>query len=111
MKKFPFGLLIGFVGEDKFNTFIETNKYFSPLATTIIGLIPNCASSVLITELYVSNNIGFGALLSGLMVNAGLGVFYLARKEKNKKKVLYIILTMFTLSLAFGYIVSLIAGF
>ena len=83
-----------YIGEDKVSNFIESNKYLSPLFSSIIGLIPNCASSVIITELFVSSRIGIGALLSGLIVNAGLGIFYLLRKDQNKKKVLLIILTI-----------------
>lgn len=108
---FGFGILIYYIGEDNVYNFIESNKYLSPLFSSIIGLIPNCASSVIITKLYIANGIGIGALLAGLIVNAGLGLFYLLRKDKNKKKVLLLILFLFLISLIFGYVVSLIFGF
>lgn len=106
-----FGSIIYFIGEDKVNTFIDSNKYLAPLFSSIIGLVPNCASSVIITELYISSRIGLGALLGGLIVNAGLGIFYLLKKDKNKKKVLMMILFLFLIANLFGYLVSLIMGF
>ena len=79
------GLLIGFFGEENFANFMISNRYLAPLFSSIIGLIPNCASSVLITELYLSNTLSFGALFAGLLVNSGLGLMILIRHKEIKK--------------------------
>ena len=105
-----FGFLIGFIGEDNISNFIESNKYLSPLFSCLIGLIPNCASSVIITELFIMNNISFGACLSGLLVNSGLGLIYLIKNNK-KKTTIPILLICFLSSLIIGYAVCLIFGF
>ncbi len=106
-----FGLIIAFVGEENFSNFIESNKYLTPLYATLIGLIPNCASSVVITELFLLNKIKFGAVLAGLLVNSGLGLIYLFKDKKHRKNALIIVCICFTVSLVIGYLASIIFGF
>ena len=105
------GFIIGFVGEDNFANFMSYNKYLAPLFTSLIGLIPNCASSLLITELFVEGHLSFGALLAGLLVNSGLGMLLLLRKRKTAKNVLLIIGVCFFIAVLSGYITCLISGF
>ena len=105
------GLLIGWVGEENFANFMISNRYLAPLFTSIIGLIPNCASSVLITELYLSGTLSFGALFAGLLVNSGLGVMILIKEYKNIKKTLLILGVCFAIAVSLGYLTCLVAGF
>ena len=105
------GLLIGFVGEENFINFMLTNRYLAPLFTSIIGLIPNCASSVLITELYLSGTLSFGALFAGLLVNSGLGMMVLFKEYKNIKKTLLILGICFIIAVSLGYLTCLVSGF
>ncbi len=105
------GLLIGWVGEENFTNFMISNKYLAPLFTSIIGLIPNCASSVLITELFLSNTLSFGALFAGLLVNSGLGVMILFKEHKNLKKTFIIIGVCFAIAVSLGYLTCLVSGF
>ena len=105
------GFIIGFIGEDTFSNFILGSKYLAPLFTSIIGLIPNCASSVLITELFTSGNLSFGALLGGLIVNSGLGMMVLLKNRKNIKKSLLFLLIVFLVGLITSYLTCLIFGF
>ena len=105
------GLLIGFVGEENFINFMLTNRYLAPLFTSIIGLIPNCASSVLITELYLSGTLSFGALFAGLLVNSGLGMMVLFREYKNIKKTLLILGICFIIAVSLGYLTCFVSGF
>lgn len=105
------GFIIGFVGEENFINFMVSSKYLSPLYCSIIGLIPNCASSLLITELYLDGALPFGALLAGLLVNSGLGMMLLLKNRKTAKNVLLIIGICFAAALAFGYLTCLIIGF
>ena len=108
---FIFGLLIELLGEAKLIIFLQNNKYLAPLFSSIIGVIPNCASSVVLSELYIINGLSFGALLSGLLMNAGLGLVYLFKKKENLKMNVNIIVIMFIISLIIGYLTCLINGF
>ena len=108
---FIFGLLIELLGEAKLIIFLQNNKYLAPLFSSIIGVIPNCASSVVLSELYIINGLSFGALLSGLLMNAGLGLVYLFKKKENVKMNINIIVIMFIISLIVGYLTCLINGF
>ena len=106
-----FALLIYFITEERLIGFLQTNRYLSPLISTIVGLIPNCASSVLISKLYLTGGISFGACLSGLTANAGLGLFYLFKTEKKVKNVLIITVYLITVSVLSGYLCCLITSF
>lgn len=105
------GLIIGAFGEDNFANFIRMNKYLTPLFSSIIGLIPNCASSLLLSELFIEGNLSFGALLAGLLVNSGLGMMVLLRNRKSAKNIWIIILICFLVAVVSGYITCLIFGF
>lgn len=105
------GLLIAYVGEEAFVNFVISNRYLTPLFSTIIGLIPNCVSSVLISELYLSNALPFGALLAGLLINAGLGMMVLLKNKTTIKDTLIVLGICFITSLIFGYLASVIEWF
>ena len=105
------GFIIGFVGEENFANFLQMNKYFSPLFASIIGLIPNCASSLLLSELFIEGNLSFGALLSGLLVNAGLGMVVLIKHMRGLKNIIWVFLICFITAVIAGYITCLIIGF
>ena len=105
------GIIIGLVKEENFLAFMSSNRYLAPLLTSVIGLIPNCASSVFITELYLKNALSFGALFAGLLVNSGLGVMVLIKEHKNWAKTLLIVAICFVIAVSFGYLTCLINGF
>jgi len=98
-----FGTIIMFVGEDKLVSFLNSSSIFQPLLSVAIGLIPNCVSSVVITELYLMGGLSFGSIVAGLSVNAGLGLIVLLKENKNKKENLFIILSLIISSLIIGY--------
>lgn len=100
---FLFGLLILGVGEDNLATFIANNYYLSPIFASIVGLIPNCAASVLISNLYVQGFLPFGALLAGLSASAGLGPLYLFKDKKNLSKAFCIMALEVIFALILGY--------
>ena len=105
------GMIIESVGPANFESFITSSKYFSPLYSAVIGLIPNCASSILITELFIGGNLSFGALLSGLLVNSGLGLMILLKNKNQWKNTLLILVVSFIVAVISGYITCLISGF
>ena len=105
------GAIIELVGPEKFADFMLTNRYLAPLFSSIIGLIPNCAASLLITELYLKGSLSFGALFAGLLVNSGLGVLVLLKDKKSLKNALFIVSFCFIVAIALGYLTCLINGF
>lgn len=105
------GFIVGFVGEDNFKNFISSNRYMAPVYSSLIGLIPNCSSSIFISELFINGNLSFGALLSGLLVNSGLGAMILIKNRKTAKDVILILSICFAISILSGYIACLVSGF
>ena len=91
------------VGEQNLTNFLNASKYIQPLLAVLIGLIPNCASSVVLTELFLIGGLGFGSLVAGLCVNAGLGLVMLLKTNKSWKENLFIILMLIIPSLVIGY--------
>ena len=105
------GLIIASVGEENFANFLLSNKYAAPVYAALIGLIPNCASSVLLSELYMTSYLSFGALLSGLLVNAGLGMMILLKSKTTWRQTIFIIALSLLTAVTFGYIFCGILGF
>lgn len=105
------GFIIGFAGEDNFAAFLDTNKYLTPLYSCIIGLIPNCASSLLLSELFINGNLSFGALCGGLLVNSGLGMLVLIKNRRSAKNVFLVLGICLFVALITSYIICLINGF
>ena len=105
------GTLIGFIGIDNFSNFMVSSRYLAPLFSAIIGLIPNCASSLLITDLFVEGHLSFGALFAGLLVNSGLGLMVLLKDKNTVKRALLIVGVCFIIAVALGYLTCLFVGF
>lgn len=101
-----FASIIYYIGEDNIVSFLSSSIYLQPLLSCLIGLIPNCASSVIITNLYLINGLSLGGLLSGLIVNTGLGMFYLLKEKECRKDGFIILIILLVLGLAIGYIIT-----
>lgn len=97
------GGLVEWIGETQISTFLKSSNMFQPLIAVVVGLIPNCAASLILTELYLMGGLSFGAMVAGLCVNAGLGLFVLFKENKSFKKNLFIVLMLIIPSIAFGY--------
>ena len=106
-----FGTLIHYIGIDSISNFLEKNKYITPLFASIIGLIPNCASSVLIANMFILGQLSFGSLTAGLVANSGLGLVVLLKNKNMIKKTLKIICIIILTAIISGYIISFISGF
>ncbi len=96
------------IGEQAMTDFLRHSLYLQPLLAIIIGLIPNCASSVVLTELFIMGGLSFGALVAGLSVNAGLGLIILLKQNKNWKENIFIIAMLIVPSLILGYALNFI---
>ncbi len=95
------------VGEDVLTDFMQANPHFSVVISALVGLIPNCAASVVIAELYVEGALGAGAMLSGLLVAAGVGLLVLVRTNRHWKQNVAIIVLLFAIGIISGVIVNL----
>ena len=84
------GLVIEGVGEENFTGFLTGLGLAQPLFAALLGLVPNCASSVLLTQLYLSGAIGFSSVTAGLCANAGVGLLVLFRANPSLKQNLFI---------------------
>ena len=98
-----FGTIIYFWGEENLQNFLLSSYAWQPLLSVLIGLIPNCASSVILTELYLAGGLSFGAVVAGLSVNAGLGMVFLFKQNKNIKEIAFILCMLVIPSLILGY--------
>ena len=102
-----FALLIVWVGEDSIINFMMSTGVFQPIIVSLVGLIPNCASSVIITELYLLGGLSFGSCIAGLCVNSGIAIMVLFRLNKNLKQNFAILGALYFLSTALGIIINL----
>lgn len=87
------------------------NSFFQPFLAALFGLIPNCAASVGITELYLKGVITYGSVIAGLCASGGLGILILFREEKNKSQVFQIIGLLFGISVLSGLIIQYVFKF
>jgi hypothetical protein len=95
------------VGEPAFESFMNRNRFVQPFITCAVGLIPNCASSVVITETFLSGGITFGSCAAGLCANAGMGFVVLLKNVRKWKRNLALIGVSYTLSVAVGLLLNL----
>lgn len=99
--------IIAYIGEDTIAHFISQNVILGPIVAGLIGLIPNCASSVILTELFISNVISMPVLISGVAVNAGVGLLVLFKTNKNAKENLKIVGLLYIIGVLAGIILEL----
>ena len=102
------GSLIFFIGEDSIKNILKHGNILTYFLSSLIGLIPNCASSVIITELYLNNMISLGTLLSGTLTGAGVGLLILFKENKNIKENLIIVSIIYFIGVLIGFLIDLI---
>ncbi len=100
--------VIELIGKENIANFISQNVILGPVIAGLIGLIPNCASSVIITELFIENIITMPTLISGVAVNAGVGLLVLFKTNKNLKENLKILGILYTIGVSSGIILEII---
>lgn len=96
------GGLIAGVGEDKLVAFVSGHGVLAYLTAGLVGLTPNCAASVVLTDLYVSGVLSFGTMMAGLLPGAGAGLLVLLRRRRPLRDVLWLVLLLYVTGVLFG---------
>lgn len=102
------GTIIFYVGEDALSAFLNRTAFLQPFFAALVGLIPNCAASVVISRLYALGSLSLGAAVAGLSAGAGLGYAVLFKENKNVKENLLIVLFVFAVCVLFGMAVDVV---
>ena len=105
---FAMTFVIELIGEDSLAVVFQNIPVVGEMIAALVGLIPNCASSVVITELYLSGIIGAGAMMSGLLVNAGVGLLVLFRLNRNWKQNAGIMAALYGFGVVWGVLIELL---
>lgn len=104
---FLLNLLIGFAGEDALAAFISKKPVLGPMVAGVIGLIPNCASSVVLTQLYLEGVLGAGAMIAGLLAGSGVGLLVLYKVNDNLKENVKITLILYAIGVVSGIVIEM----
>ena len=92
------------VGEETLASFLSGSTFLSVIAAGLVGLIPNCAASVIIVELYLEGVLSTGAMMGGLLVGAGVGLLVLFRSNRPLRNNLIITGVLFIIGVTWGLI-------
>ena len=101
-------LILGFAGEDALSSAISAVPGLSIFASALVGLIPNCAASVAITQLYLAGVLSMGATMAGLLVSAGIGLLVLFSANRSTKQNLAILAVLYVIGVAWGFVIDLL---
>ncbi len=105
---FVLNIIMEYKGTEFLEKLFLKDSLLSPFISSIVGLIPNCGASVLITELYINNAISFGALISGLLTGSGVAILVLFKNNPNLKENFKILLIVYLIGSISGFIINLI---
>lgn len=100
--------LIAWIGQDTISKVLLTDSIFQPFIAALIGLIPNCAASVMLVQLFLAGSLSFGSVVAGLCTGAGIGLAVLFRANRNWKKNLLILLLLYGIGSISGLIIHLL---
>lgn len=103
---FVLNVVLHFVGEDALANLILNRPVLGPVLAGLVGLIPNCAASVTVTQLYLRGVISLGAMMSGLLVGAGVGLLVLIRVNPDKKENLKIVGILYVIGVLTGVVIE-----
>lgn len=95
-------------GEKVLSDFLLNRPILGPVLAGIVGLIPNCAASVVITQLYLEGALGVGAMMSGLLVGAGVGVLVLFRVNHNRRENLKVVGLLYLIGVVSGIVLEFV---
>ena len=105
---FLLNLGFSYLGEENLSKLFMKQNIFGTFLTSLIGLIPNCGASVILTKLYLSSAISFPALISGLLTGSGVAVLVLFKVNNNKKENFKILFTLYIIGVLVGIVFHLL---
>lgn len=105
---FIINTIMYFIGEENLSNLILNMPIVGPIIAGLVGLIPNCAGSVILTQLYLEQVISFGSMIGGLLVGSGIGILVLFRVNKDLKDNLKILGLLYLIGVICGIVIDLI---
>lgn len=104
---FILNIIIEYFGDEVVNKIFMNNNFFSPFVSSLVGLIPNCASSVVLTELYLQGVLSFGSLIAGVLTGSGVAILVLFKTNKNMKENIFILSLLYLIGVVSGIIINI----
>lgn len=101
---FALVLVLETVGEDALAAFLSGNQLLAVFASALVGLVPNCSASVVITQLYLEGVLGFAPLMAGLLTSAGVGYLVLFRTNRHPRENAVIVIGLFLVACVWGLV-------
>ena len=96
-----------YIGEDNIKHIFDKTNFFTPFIAALICLIPNCGSSIILTELYITNILPLSSALAGLLANSGVALLILFKSNKNIKENLKIVGILYSISAITGLLLKI----
>lgn len=107
---FLLNFLVAWLGHERLEMLLLRDSVLQPFATALLGFLPNCAASVLLTQLYMEGALGFGSVVAGLCTGAGAGLLVLFRENRNVKENLKILAVLYAVATVSGVILQATVG-
>ena len=104
---FILNIAFHYIGKENIEHIFDKTTIFTPFIASLIGLIPNCGASIVLTELYVSNILPLSSALAGLLANSGVALLILFNSNKNLKENVKIITILYSISVSVGLILKI----
>lgn len=98
-----------YLGKNEISKIFLKDSLFSPFISSLIGLIPNCGASVILTELYLEGVISFASCISGLLTSSGVALLVLFKVNDNKKENIKILTLLYLIGIISGILIELIS--
>ena len=105
---FILNICFNYLGQDYLSKILLKDSFFGPFMSSLIGLIPNCGASVMLTELYINNAINFGSLISGLLTGSGIAIMILFKTNKHFLENLKVVGILYVIGVLSGIIIEFI---
>ena len=101
-------IIMNLIGEEQISNLMQNQPILGPIIAGIVGLIPNCASSVILTQMYLENVISISTMISGTLVGAGVGLVVLFKTNRGIKQNIKIVSLLYVIGVISGIILELI---
>lgn len=105
---FILNTILEFTPEDLLTNLLKKNNILTPFLSSLVGLIPNCAASVMITELYINGFLSFGSMIAGLLTGSGTSLIVLFKSNKKLLENIMIVFILYVIGVISGIIINLV---